>query len=708
MRDTIGEDYTEVPIFDVCPTNQTRDTDPGHITAKVVWINPTAVDNSHVPPQVRCKPGSGSYFTVGLTNVTCLATDDYGNTATCSFEVYIEDNEAPVFVQSCPVEIIHNTLPNQSYAHVQLQTPNCTDNSGEVPNVNCDGVPESNYFVIGQTIITCKCSDSNGNYKTCQLAVIVEDDQPPVFTFCPNNQEIILDLNHSRAIAVWEPATATDNSDVASIIQCSASSGDIFGIGLNIVTCVAIDASGNNATCDFQIEMLDDQPPVFTFCPNNQEIILALNHSRAIAVWEPANATDNSGQAPIIQCAASSGDSFGIGLNIVRCAAIDASGNNGTCEFQIEILDIQPPEIEMCPSHQEGVLRPGENTTTVVWPVPQATDNSGIAPFVKCNPPPGSQFALGLTRIVCTAIDGSGNIASCNLHVFVQDCGYQLGMEDGEITKYQISASSVHGACPSIKSARLNSLMEAVGNGGAWCALTIDLNQWIQVNFYIITRVTGVMTQGRNDIDGDSGQWVTKYQVQHSSDEVTWLYIQNIDNQTDQVFEGNWDSDTIVTNVFSTPVQTNLIRIIPIKWNYHISLRFEVLGCEDNCRRKLGMEDGRITSSQLSVSSIKSGTNKNFGPNGASLNARLDSVSNQAAAWCADSNDDAQFIQINMLVETWITGVMLQSRGGHDQWVTEFLVRYSDDGNLWNYIVENNVPLISFILLKSYFNKRTL
>jgi hypothetical protein len=38
---------------------------------------------------VACVPPSGSVFTVGMTTVTCTATDASGNTATCSFAVNV-------------------------------------------------------------------------------------------------------------------------------------------------------------------------------------------------------------------------------------------------------------------------------------------------------------------------------------------------------------------------------------------------------------------------------------------------------------------------------------------------------------------------------------------------------------------------------------------------------------------------------------------
>jgi len=52
------------------------------------------------------------------------------------------------------------------------------------------------------------------------------------------------------------------------------------------------------------------------------------------------------------------------------------------------------------------------------------------------------------------------------------------------------------------------------GKTGAWSSRTNDVNQWIQVKFCEVTKVTKVGIQGRYDLD----QWVTKFKVSYSLD----------------------------------------------------------------------------------------------------------------------------------------------------------------------------------------------
>ena len=54
------------------------------------------------------------------------------------------------------------------------------------------------------------------------------------------------------------------------------------------------------------------------------------------------------------------------------------------------------------------------------------------------------------------------------------------------------------------------------GKTGAWSSKTNDANQWIQVKFFEVTKVTQVGIQGRYD----ANQWVTKFKVSYSLDGV--------------------------------------------------------------------------------------------------------------------------------------------------------------------------------------------
>ena len=69
------------------------------------------------------------------------------------------------------------------------------------------------------------------------------------------------------------------------------------------------------------------------------------------------------------------------------------------------------------------------------------------------------------------------------------------------------------------------------GNAGAWAVSTNDLNQWIQIDFRVQTTVTYVATQGRHG----SGQRVTQYKLQYSSDGNSFQGFKQQEENSDKV-----------------------------------------------------------------------------------------------------------------------------------------------------------------------------
>ncbi len=63
--------------------------------------------------------------------------------------------------------------------------------------------------------------------------------------------------------------------------------------------------------------------------------------------------------------------------------------------------------------NQTSNTDPGQSTVLIEWQNPPATDNSGDGPTVVCNPPSGTNFTIGSTIIICTALDGYGNKDNC-------------------------------------------------------------------------------------------------------------------------------------------------------------------------------------------------------------------------------------------------------------------------------------------------------
>ena len=86
---------TTPPTIGACPMDITAEcTSPAG--AVVNFTAPTATDLCDANPTVTCVPPSGSTFAIGVTMVTCTATDASGNASQCSFNVTVQDTTPPV------------------------------------------------------------------------------------------------------------------------------------------------------------------------------------------------------------------------------------------------------------------------------------------------------------------------------------------------------------------------------------------------------------------------------------------------------------------------------------------------------------------------------------------------------------------------------------------------------------------------------------
>ncbi|XP_033639075.1 lactadherin-like [Asterias rubens] len=144
-----------------------------------------------------------------------------------------------------------------------------------------------------------------------------------------------------------------------------------------------------------------------------------------------------------------------------------------------------------------------------------------------------------------------------------------LGMENGDILNSDIAASTI-GLEYIPSGARLNNEVYPPG----WCAGSDDSNPLIQVNFKAKIYVTGLTTQGSSN-----SAYVKTYKVKYGDSTATLTYVKTSGGSA-QLFIGNSDKDSHVTNRFSSMLHARFLRINPVsKGEFYYCLRFEVLGC---------------------------------------------------------------------------------------------------------------------------------
>lgn len=159
----------------------------------------------------------------------------------------------------------------------------------------------------------------------------------------------------------------------------------------------------------------------------------------------------------------------------------------------------------------------------------------------------------------------------------IQGCSAPLGMENYNIKNEQITASSYKSSwyssswLPSL--ARLNK----AGSVNAWQAKSNNNQQWLQIDFLLTKKITGVMTQGARSLTSEL--YVNSYIVQYSDNGSQWKSYMDSSTSMEKIFKGNNNSFGYVKNEFNPPIYSRYLRIIPRSWNQSIVMRLEVYGC---------------------------------------------------------------------------------------------------------------------------------
>lgn len=148
-------------------------------------------------------------------------------------------------------------------------------------------------------------------------------------------------------------------------------------------------------------------------------------------------------------------------------------------------------------------------------------------------------------------------------------------------------------------------------------------NQWLQIDIGPPTLITGVVTRGRGDTRRK--QWVTRFSLSYSNDSQSWhVYkdVTDLEKKVDKVFDintessigcqyytqqyglihqcivcvstyyvllfmvvywqdfnGNADKDIERYHYLNSPFVARFIRIHPLEWKHHVSMRAGVIGC---------------------------------------------------------------------------------------------------------------------------------
>ncbi|MCX7549257.1 HYR domain-containing protein, partial [Xanthomarina sp. F2636L] len=195
-----------------------------------------------------------------VTTVTYTITDAAGLTNSCSFDVTVNDTEAPTIV--CPGDITISNDAGQCDAVVTWTVPTGADNCAGF-NVTSSHNP-GDTLPIGVTTVTYTITDAAGLTNSCSFDVTVNDTEAPTIT-CPTNITVNNDAGQCDAVVTWTVPTGADNCAGFNVTS-SHNPGDTFPIGVTTVTYTITDAAGLTNSCSFDVTVNDAEAPTIS-CP---------------------------------------------------------------------------------------------------------------------------------------------------------------------------------------------------------------------------------------------------------------------------------------------------------------------------------------------------------------------------------------------------------------------------------------------------------
>ncbi|MDW8231074.1 MAG: HYR domain-containing protein, partial [Saprospiraceae bacterium] len=399
-------------------------------------------------------------FPVGSTTVVATVTDVNGNTATCSFTVVVQDEEAPKI--TCPSNTTVGTKSDTCmYVHADTTwnataTDNCAvysiayalDGVTSGTGVSLNGVA----FNFGVTVVTWTATDGSGNTATCSFTVTVIDDDPPVVTStayglppgenpdiddyeCGDTVTVLIDAGCIALKTItrpvwedncWNPVTRSQSANNGvTLAVAPGMPGYVTGnfpAGITTVTFKGTDAANNTGTCTLNVWVKEPVPPVITFCPPSITVEAAPDSCAKALTFSPI-ATDNCGPVTFAYSVGGSPITlpfaFPVGETSVLVEAIDLSGNIAICLFSVKVVDTQPPSIT-CPKDTAVVTTSG--CSALVSFAATAADNCTLSSLTYCcsfvSP---FHFPIGTTVVIATAADNSGNTKTCTFSVTVTE-----------------------------------------------------------------------------------------------------------------------------------------------------------------------------------------------------------------------------------------------------------------------------------------------
>jgi hypothetical protein len=198
-----------------CPTQITVDAAPlagvptnSSTAGAVVNFEFFAANQCGGPLFTSSSPPSGSFFSVGTNTVTCIASDNAGQTNNCTFDVVVNDVTPPQLL----VPSVYTVSCNRADGSAAVSFPFAAiDDSGLAPTVTYDP-PSGSVFRPGTNIVTATASDGSGNSRLQRFLLVVEPGAKCLYDPAQDPETAQDNWDFELGLTAWVPSGTAFNN----------------------------------------------------------------------------------------------------------------------------------------------------------------------------------------------------------------------------------------------------------------------------------------------------------------------------------------------------------------------------------------------------------------------------------------------------------------------------------------------------------------
>ncbi|MEM6271887.1 MAG: HYR domain-containing protein, partial [Bacteroidota bacterium] len=417
---------TEAPTI-TCPSNITVSNDPGICGAVVNYVN---VPSDNCPGLTVAQTAglpNGAVFPVGTTTNTFVVTDASNNTATCSFDVTVNDTEAPTIncqMAAGPMNLLNNASFENGTVFNGLGAGTGWTIFGAVFGIDAGIIPPSqdgSFYLkmFGANSGAFQDLPVNAGDNITASVYIQNASFDPMLPGCEGfvkleyfdaNNQLISFTESNRLDAtlpqnVWTQVSVTDVAPAGAvtvryvaIMTCNAGGAVFFDdasltIGSASMGLVGdVTVANDPGQCGAQLQLATPASA------DNCGVVFLTNDYN-----NTANASDF----------------YPVGTTVVTYTVGDAAGNTTSCSITVTVNDTEAPNV-VCQNITVQLQPSGDVTITPMMVDGGTSDNCSF-----------TLTAMPLTfdcdnvdqpnNVTLTATDPAGNTATCTAIVTVVD-----------------------------------------------------------------------------------------------------------------------------------------------------------------------------------------------------------------------------------------------------------------------------------------------